>query len=72
MPGYCLIYHYGINFFFSGVLAPLNSADYLTGVSRKEKIFPLCGLSARPVAPTDGTGVLSEAGGEYYSSTDSS
>jgi len=53
MPGYCLIYHYGIDVFFSGVLAPLNSADYLTGVSRKEKILPLCDLS-----------VLSEAGGE--------
>ena len=27
MPGYCLIYHYGIDVFFFGVLASLNSAD---------------------------------------------
>jgi hypothetical protein len=40
-------------FFFSGVHAPLNSADYLTGVSRKENIFALCALC-----------VSSEAGGE--------
>jgi hypothetical protein len=48
---YCPSYHHGVDFFFSAVLAPLNSEDYLTGVSRKENILSLCVLCVFREAP---------------------
>jgi hypothetical protein len=52
MPSYCLIYHYGVDFFLPS--------------QQKRKNIPPCGLCAYPVAPGDGTGVPSEAGGEKH------
>jgi len=51
---------------FSGVPAPLNSADYLTGVTRKENIISLCGLCVSSEAPHISAG---QAGGEKLSLT---
>jgi hypothetical protein len=52
---YYLHCYHAVDLFFSGVLASLNSADYLTGVRRKENIFSLRELC-----------VSSETGGEKH------
>ena len=54
VTSYYFDWHNAVDLFFSGVHAPLNSADHLSGVSRKEKLFFLRELCVSSEVPTSG------------------